>query len=378
MENRSPLPRANRQGAEEVVHAQDGDNERKGSSAQSQHLSLPTRKRGRQTPAATAAYEAALVEFCAMLRQIQSAVDFKMSARGWAYNLENDGIITKGQIDAAQDLINTCRKNGLLPLDFTAADKGRECIGLEEIDATSPEEEAGNIVERVGWAHELYVPFSFWRDQDHYVEMLVEKIDLLQLFAPVCEHFRVPIANASGWVDINTRGEMMQRFKRWERAGKQCVLLVCTDLDPAGLRIAAFVRSNLEEISKATGWTPDKLIIDRFGLNADFISEHKLTWIEGLETSGKKKKQDAPRRLDDPRHPDHDKAYVQSYLRQYGARKVEANALVVRPQAGRDLCRRAIRKYINEDAAAEYHRLIEIEQEKVRRIVIEMMAEGAA
>jgi hypothetical protein len=41
----------------------------------------------------------------------------------------------------------------------------------------------------------------------------------------------------------------------------------------------------------------------------------------------------------DPRHTDHGKAYVQDYFRRYGARKVEANALVVAPELGRDLCR---------------------------------------
>jgi hypothetical protein len=64
-------------------------------------------------------------------------------------------------------------------------------------------------------------------------------------------------------------------------------------------------------------------------------------------------------------------------LKQFGPRKVEANALVVRPQAGRDLCRRAILQYVDDYAVAEYDHLIDIEQEKVKHLVTEMLKGGA-
>ena len=44
-------------------------------------------------------------------------------------------------------------------------------------------------------------------------------------------------------------------------------------------------------------------------------------WINNLETASGK-------RLDDPKHPDHKKPYVQDYIREFGVRKREANALV--------------------------------------------------
>ena len=72
-----------------------------------------------------------------------------------------------------------------------------------------------------------------------------------------------------------------------------------------------------------------------------------MTWIDNLETG-------SGRRLDDPRHPDHAKTFVQDYLERFGARKVEANALVVRPEAGRELCRQAILKYVDASAAEDY------------------------
>jgi hypothetical protein len=164
---------------------------------------------------------------------------------------------------------------------------------------------------------------------------------------------------------------MMRRFAWWEKRGKQCVLLYCGDHDPGGLQISEFIRSNLEDMSRATGWSPDRLIIDRFGLNFDFIAQQKLTWIDNLESGGKGKYN----RLDDPNHPDHSKSYVQNYIKQFGARKVEANALVVRPQEGRELCRRAILRYLPDDAVEKYERRLRGAQEELRDAIAKRVAE---
>jgi hypothetical protein len=122
------------------------------------------------------------------------------------------------------------------------------------------------------------------------------------------------------------------------------VLLHCGDHDPGGVHISDFLRSNLADVSVAAAnwenrnnpdidylslrepWDPNaaNLDIDRFGLNYDFIRAQRLTWIDNLETG-------SGGNLADERHPDHEKPYVQNYLNEFGARKVEANALVVRP-----------------------------------------------
>jgi hypothetical protein len=190
--------------------------------------------------------------------------------------------------------------------------------------------------------------------------MTVEKIDLKNLFSPECARFHLATTNISGWNDINRRVQIMRRFAHWERQGKKCVLLHCGDHDPGGLRISEFLRSNFEDLAKAVGWHPRKLHIERFGLNYEFIRAQRLSWIDNLETS-------SGGRLDDPRHQDHHKDYVQSYLKKFGARKVEANALVTRPEAGRALCRSAILKYVPSNAPKEYEKRLGVEREKVRR-----------
>ncbi len=210
---------------------------------------------------------------------------------------------------------------------------------------------------------------------DEFIQMLVEKVDLKSLFAPVCAEYAIPLANARGNADIYSRAAMMQRFAEREAEGKRCILLYAGDHDPAGLRISDFLRKNLADLSGATGWTPDRLVIDRFGLNADFITKNNLTWIENLETG-------SGARLDNPRHPDFAKSYVQDYLAQFGARKVEANALVTRPAAGRQLCRDAIVKYVDDtEALDEWQGAIQAGQQAVAEAIarrLEGFAGGVA
>jgi hypothetical protein len=315
-------------------------------------VSLPRRRRGAQSRAAAAEYNAEIAAFCERILQINSTLDFKVSSRGWAYLLEGEGEITKGDFDAAQTLINDCRKSGKLPLNICSEDDRRAGDGVEEIDNTDVDEEVDAILRGLDLAHLYYTPISFWDPLDPfdiYVEMAVEKVDLKSLFKPVCDEFHMVITNIGGWADLHCRVAMMRRFAEHEASGRRIVLLYCGDHDPGGLNISNTLRENLNDMERAAGWRPDNLIIDRFGLNFDFIQQNGLTWIDNLETG-------SGRRLDDPKHNDHHKPYVRDYLARFGARKVEGNALVTRAAAARDLCRQAIVKYVPASAPAAYRR----------------------
>ncbi|MGA8696440.1 MAG: hypothetical protein WB689_21870, partial [Xanthobacteraceae bacterium] len=127
---------------------------------------------------------------------------------------------------------------------------------------------------------------------------------------------------------------------------------------PAYLRVPPF-----QPGGDAVGWSPDNLRIDRFGLNADFIRKNRLTWIDNLKTG-------SGGDLTDPEHNDHDKDYVRDYIREFGARKVEANALVVKPEAGRKLCRDAILKYVPADAVEEFETKLASQQARAHREIV--------
>ena len=99
-------------------------------------VGLPSMGRGRPTEARRTAYAAELATFCERILEIRSRLDFAVSSRGWAYLLEGEGLIVKGDFAAAQRLINDCRKSGELPLDICATDESRKFENIESIDAT--------------------------------------------------------------------------------------------------------------------------------------------------------------------------------------------------------------------------------------------------
>jgi hypothetical protein len=285
-------------------------------------------------------------------------LDFKPSGRGVCYVLENEQLISKGDFDRVEKIINDLRKSGHLPLDFTADDQTREPSNAEELHDPDPAEHADWLAD---WLRqwEYYRPVSFWANQAVYVEVMVEKIDLKSLFDPVCAKYCVRVTNAKGWSDINSRAKLMKRFQVHEKAGRDLVLLCANDFDPWGLLIPDMLMKNFRDLSRAVGWSPENLQIVRIGLNIDFIRRHRLSWIDGLQTG-------SGMDLGDPGHKLHNSDHVQAYIKKFGKRKVEANALVVRPEAGRRLCRDAIERYIDQDAVAEWEQQLEDERERCK------------
>jgi hypothetical protein len=172
--------------------------------------------RGRPSAAARAQYDRDLEAFCKAILKINSTLDFKVSARGWCYILEEKAALPKGDFDKAEAVINDARKSGLLPINICAEDKTRQSTEPKNIDDETVDEFAEGWISYLQSAHESYTPISFWGNQPSYVEQLVEKINLKSLFQPDCDEFRVRIGNTKGWLDINQRAQLMRRFQYWE------------------------------------------------------------------------------------------------------------------------------------------------------------------
>jgi hypothetical protein len=335
-------------------------------------ICLPESRRGRRSEAQQVEEDRRFDAFRDKLLEIQSRLDFTPGTRGWCYLAENAGMVTKGDFDRLERLLSDWRREGLLPLCFCASDEKRAAENLESLDEVSPQEYAERQLRSAANCWFWYDPISFWSYQPYYIEVAVEKVDLRELFTKVCAEYHVPIWNAGGWSDLNSRAATLLRFREHVEEGRRCVLLYCGDLDPAGEHISDIIRKNLRDLSQAQEvqwWFPDEdgqLIIDRFGLNIDFIKAHNLTWIDGLETG-------SGGDLASPKHPDHWKPYVQNYLKKYGPRKVEANALVVRHEAGRRLCRQAILKYIDQDGIRRYQKALQRKRNQVKKALPDVM-----
>jgi hypothetical protein len=319
----------------------------------------PALGRGRWSPTITARYEAQLRDWCAAVKDKHSRLDFTPGTRGWCYLLEEHGLL-KGDFGRAEDLLAACRIRGWLDLDICREDDARTWQNLHEaVHDTTAEQHAAAILDSVRHQHRFWTPFGFWDDQPVYLMLLVEKIDLVSLWSGTCDAWHLPYANMKGWWSINQRATMLRRFKAMEAAGKQCVLLVATDFDPPGQRIAISLRENIVELAAHPDirWDPSRLLIDHFALTRDFIEAHSLPWIDGLITgSGKDLSQSKDRD-------------VQAYIAEHGKRKVEANALVVRPEAGRQLLTDAITKYLPASALDDYALRLQAAREELRQAV---------
>lgn len=298
------------------------------------------------------ATEERLLDFAKKIKVLQDQIGFKVSARGWCYQLESERLINKDEFDKVESWINKCRKRGILPIDFTAEEEGRKFSGVEVPDSDTPIEDLRYWIENTLTTEERYKA-NWWDGEEYYIQMLVEKIDLKTLFEPVCKKYKIPIATSKGWSSMLQRAVYSRRFKEAEEQGLKPLLLYCGDHDPDGLRISDFIKKNLEDLKDIewedglTGYDPQDLIIVRFGLEADFIEKHKITWINNLITGSKKN-------LGSPNHKNHFMPYVQEYIGKFGIRKCEANAIVPMPKIARKLVEDTIKEYLGKDAEKRF------------------------
>lgn len=316
-----------------------------------------------------------LIKFAEQLIQLSEQIGFKVSSRGWCYQLESARLINKDQFDRVENIINKCRKRGILPIDFVAEEEGRQFSGVETKTIGRPIDYLRDYIEAPLDCHQWYTP-DWWDGEEYYIQMLVEKIDLKTLFEPVCSKYHIPIATSKGWSSMLQRATYTQRFKNAEDRGLNCVLLYCGDHDPDGLRISEFIKSNLSDLERitwecgGTGYNPDNLIIQRFGLDADFIERHELTWIDNLITGSGKN-------LASPLHKNFKMEYVQEYIKTFGARKCEANAIVPMPSEARDLVENTILSFIGEDAINRFNQKTENVKKEMDRIRIQTGLEAS-
>ena len=178
-----------------------------------------------------------------------------------------------------------------------------------------------------------------------------------------------PLATGRGWSSISQLWEVVERLHDHEKKGRQSVLLYCGEHDPTGFQISDTIKKNLHDLKKATGWNPQNLIVDRFGLNHDFIRQHNLSTIPNLETGSGED-------LAEPGHRHHKMSYVQDYINNYGIWKCEANAIVVIPQLGRQLCEDAINKYISRDAVDDHWDNINYLRGWAKKCLRELLLQG--
>jgi hypothetical protein len=308
------------------------------------------------------------------IENLSNETGYKFGPRGWAYYAEGLGLITKGEFDRFEKLLTDMRKDGELDPDVIEPDASRVATNVSDFNAStsSPEDYARWAVDDIGeqlkqWAA-IHHEYGFWDDLDYYVEMIVEKKDLVQIFRSTADHYNVRITNGKGDTDIHTRLAMLKRFRDHTEAGRRCVLLAIGDCDPKGRHIVEGLKRTFMSCVNIKGldWDePDFDVVD-IGLTPAQVGELGLMRIENLETGG-------GRDLSDTSHPDHFKPYVQDYIREVGVWKCEANALVGHPARARALLESSINEFIPASHPEEIVEKNEPGQASVRSEIARLM-----
>lgn len=307
---------------------------------------LPRPGSGRWSEARRAQFHAQVREVVAWMHGYVAQLGFAPVARSWLYALESEGIITKGDFTWAGKWLADRRKEGLIPFELVGEDTTRQLTGHDTYDEEATPREYINRQLRSSLEQAaMYWPSSYWKHQEHFPIIWSEKLDVLKLFKPELPDAIRRFAG-KGQADINSRVAVIEECIWAENHELKPVILYVGDHDPSGIKISDGIAGNLRQLAEVMDWEyeleemeNDGRIV-RFGLNADFIDNAGLLWIDGLETGRDEAK--GTNDLANPSHPDHSKDYVQSYLREFGKRKCESNALIANPTAARALIRQEL------------------------------------
>jgi hypothetical protein len=304
------------------------------------------------------------------LLEIQKRQRQRFSSRGWGYLHEGKTLlgkmIQKSNFEVVQEGITTCRKLGILPIDFCLEDAKREWRENDGIYAPTKVNEENPQYEIVGVDNDPISDFksslwdtynhhtasvsaigswnnsewwkkqypSWWNGKKYYLQMLVEKIDLVEFFDPVCKKYNIPIANSGGWSDLGVRAKAIKRFQQAEDLGAIPVLLYFGDFDFTGLYIAEKVKDLLNDLQNSTGWSPENLVFRKVGLDADFIDKFRLPWVHSIATGNKENKD--PLESASALTRRNSEAWIQMMQERYhddGIRKCESNAIFLSEDA---------------------------------------------
>lgn len=242
------------------------------------------------------------------------------------YNLKNGlGVDTKNTVKNYKklgDIISAGRRAGLIDWD-AIEDRTRN---LRRITAwSSPAEIIAACAEQFD--------VDFWKDQDHRVEVWVEKDALIGILEPVCTELHVPYFSCRGYTSDSEVWAAAQRLARYDTAeGKVPLVIHLGDHDPSGKDMSRDILDRLRLFS--SNMAAAEIEVRRIALNWDQIEQYTPPPNPAKSTDARYKK----------------------YEEEFGDESWELDALD--PDVIADLIRDAVRVLIDVDAwaAAEERR----------------------
>ena len=259
------------------------------------------------------------------------AQDYSLTLRQCYYQLVARGIIENSQnsYKTVGNLINDARLAGLI--DWEAIeDRTRNLKSLSHW--SNPQ----SVIQSAAW----YYMRDTWLKQDYHVEVWVEKEALDNVVGRVANELDISYFCCRGYVSQSEMWSAAQRFIKYEKMGKSCVIIHLGDHDPSGIDMSRDIKERLKMFGVHA------LIFRRIALNLDQITLYNPP--------------PNPAKTTDSRYT--------SYIDKYGDESWELDAL--EPKVLHDLITKNVTEFMDEK---EVQRVKDLT--KNEKIVMEKVAE---
>jgi len=253
------------------------------------------------------------------VNEIINQYDFKLTVRQIYYRLISDPYIlfenTKSRYTQFDKMLVVARERG--EVDYTKIeDRTREALG-GDFGYGTPQEFLTKEIDSFKNCWQDYI-MEMWKNQEHKLELWVEKDALANLINQVAEGFRVLVFPSKGYSSYTKVMECLERLEGY--SDKKIVVLHLIDHDPSGLQMTRDLENRL------LSYGGDSIQIKRIGLTYDQVRKFNLR-------PNRVKKKDTR---------------AKEYIKQFGSDCWELDALP--PSELQNLVRESIKKYIDVDA----------------------------
>jgi hypothetical protein len=281
---------------------------------------------------------------------------YAFGPRAWAYAAEGAIGLDKDQFDDFGEWLADMRMTGKLPADIVSDDQARATTINDYVSWEDPQDYAASTLREAKASLEGYTPVGWWDDLPDYIEVGIEKADIMPLFDDICREYHVPYTNYRGNGDVNSRRRLLQRMRVHHEAGRKVKLIYFGDLDPVGISISNNLGRNLGKCANMTDvrWSAEHVEVLEAGLHFYQVEDLGLSWTDNL-LSSTGTDMSKPFKPDGKRNKAYETYNVAAYMEEVGgARKVELNALATRIDEARAMFKAMILDFIPADWPARH------------------------
>ena len=184
---------------------------------------------------------------------------YKITVRQMFYQLVAREIVknTERAYDRTSEILKDGRLFGEIDWELIV-DRGRQTIMPPEFQSIS------HLIRSAKSSYRS----DRWKEQEYYVEVLVEKDALAGILEPVAEEYHVSLLANKGYPSISSMYDLAGRIEK-KQSEKKCVILYMGDHDPSG-------RDMVNNIPKQMELLGIHVPVDHIALTQDQISQYHL------------------------------------------------------------------------------------------------------